>query len=231
MVFCQAYIDVFVREMRKFQTKDATVAKLFAKHIKIQDSIKFLKSTRTGIAVGTPTRLKDLMDDGMDSSQLANRYLLTECCRCVTSGSIGEDSDRYFAYRCEEEGNSGDEGDSDAFNCLVAPERVHGEVWSQEWRHSIAVLLEWGFNLQLSSLAACVCFLSVSFRVLQATPSKECELAVASGKTQSNILSPATLLFLSQLLSGIAFSWKQELSKHHWCNFPISTLSFSSTST
>lgn len=55
------------RVMRKFQTKDATVAKLFAKHIKIQDSIKFLKSTRTGIAVGTPTRLKDLMDDGMDA--------------------------------------------------------------------------------------------------------------------------------------------------------------------
>ncbi|KAH6671719.1 U3-containing 90S pre-ribosomal complex subunit-domain containing protein [Halenospora varia] len=52
------------RVMRKFQTKDATVAKLFAKHIKLQDSIKFLKSSRTGIAVGTPTRLKDLMDDG-----------------------------------------------------------------------------------------------------------------------------------------------------------------------
>ncbi|KAF4630072.1 hypothetical protein G7Y89_g8078 [Cudoniella acicularis] len=52
------------RVVRKFQTKDATVAKLFAKHIKLADSIKFLKSTRTGIAVGTPTRLKDLMDDG-----------------------------------------------------------------------------------------------------------------------------------------------------------------------
>ncbi len=52
------------REVRKFQTKDATVAKLFAKHIKLQDSIKFLKSTRTGIAVGTPQRLKALMDDG-----------------------------------------------------------------------------------------------------------------------------------------------------------------------
>ncbi|TVY67399.1 Protein CMS1 [Lachnellula suecica] len=52
------------RVLRKFQTKDATVAKLFAKHIKLQDSIKFLKSTRIGIAVGTPTRLKDLMDDG-----------------------------------------------------------------------------------------------------------------------------------------------------------------------
>ncbi|RDL36058.1 Uncharacterized protein BP5553_06670 [Venustampulla echinocandica] len=52
------------RAVRKFQTKDAAVAKLFAKHIKLQDSIKFLKSTRTGIAVGTPTRLKDLMDEG-----------------------------------------------------------------------------------------------------------------------------------------------------------------------
>ncbi|PBP22995.1 hypothetical protein BUE80_DR006162 [Diplocarpon rosae] len=52
------------RMMRTFSTKDAIVAKLFAKHIKLQDSIKFLKSTRTGIAVGTPARLKDLMDDG-----------------------------------------------------------------------------------------------------------------------------------------------------------------------
>jgi len=51
--------------VRKLQTKDATVAKLFAKHIKLQDSVKFLKTTRTGIAVGTPTRLKDLMDDGL----------------------------------------------------------------------------------------------------------------------------------------------------------------------
>lgn len=40
------------------------VAKLFAKHIKLKDSIGFLKSSRTGIAVGTPQRLKDLMDEG-----------------------------------------------------------------------------------------------------------------------------------------------------------------------
>ncbi|KAF8848782.1 hypothetical protein BDZ45DRAFT_256126 [Acephala macrosclerotiorum] len=52
------------RVVRKLQTKDATVAKLFAKHIKIKDSIKFLRSARTGIAVGTPTRLKDLLRDG-----------------------------------------------------------------------------------------------------------------------------------------------------------------------
>ncbi|RFU28134.1 hypothetical protein B7463_g8191, partial [Scytalidium lignicola] len=52
------------RALRKFQAKDVKIAKLFAKHIKMQDSIKFLKSTRTGIAVGTPTRLKDLIEQG-----------------------------------------------------------------------------------------------------------------------------------------------------------------------
>ena len=46
--------------------KDAKIAKLFAKHIKIQDAINFLKNMRTGIAVGTPARLKDLMQDGME---------------------------------------------------------------------------------------------------------------------------------------------------------------------
>ncbi|TAQ83497.1 hypothetical protein B7494_g8186 [Chlorociboria aeruginascens] len=52
------------RALRPFQAKGNIVAKLFAKHIKIEDSIKFLQSTRTGIAVGTPARLKDLMDNG-----------------------------------------------------------------------------------------------------------------------------------------------------------------------
>lgn len=52
------------RVVRKLQTKDAEVAKLFAKHIKIQDAVKFLKSKRTGMAIGTPKRLDDLMDDG-----------------------------------------------------------------------------------------------------------------------------------------------------------------------
>jgi protein CMS1 len=56
--------------IRKFQTKDAAVAKLFAKHIKIKDSIKFLQSNRTGMAVGTPQRLYDLMEDGKHSEHL-----------------------------------------------------------------------------------------------------------------------------------------------------------------
>lgn len=46
---------------------------MFAKHIKIQDAVNFLKNMRTGIAVGTPARLKDLMEDGKISvQQIAN---------------------------------------------------------------------------------------------------------------------------------------------------------------
>ena len=61
-----------IRAVRKFQTKDAIIAKLFAKHIKLKESVAFLKSKRTGIAVGTPTRLKDLMDDGLPPFLLGN---------------------------------------------------------------------------------------------------------------------------------------------------------------
>ncbi|KAI1323954.1 U3-containing 90S pre-ribosomal complex subunit-domain containing protein [Xylariaceae sp. FL0255] len=53
-----------VRAIRKFQTKKNTVAKLFAKHIKIEDSKQFLEKHRTGIAVGTPVRLNDLVESG-----------------------------------------------------------------------------------------------------------------------------------------------------------------------
>ncbi|KAH8802779.1 U3-containing 90S pre-ribosomal complex subunit-domain containing protein [Xylogone sp. PMI_703] len=52
------------RALRKFQAKESKIAKLFAKHIKIEDSVKFLSSTRTGMAVGTPTRIRDLIEQG-----------------------------------------------------------------------------------------------------------------------------------------------------------------------
>ncbi|KAK9775160.1 putative Protein CMS1 [Seiridium cardinale] len=53
-----------VRALRKYQSKDNSIAKLFAKHIKIDESIKFLKTHRTGLAVGTPQRLSDLVGNG-----------------------------------------------------------------------------------------------------------------------------------------------------------------------
>lgn len=59
-----SFTDSDCRTVRKCQTKDVKVAKLFAKHIKIQESINLLKSNRVGIAVGTPTRLQDLTDEG-----------------------------------------------------------------------------------------------------------------------------------------------------------------------
>ncbi|KAI2472309.1 U3-containing 90S pre-ribosomal complex subunit-domain containing protein [Annulohypoxylon bovei var. microspora] len=51
-----------VRSVRKYQTKTNTIAKLFAKHIKIEESVQFLEKHRAGIAVGTPVRLSDLVD-------------------------------------------------------------------------------------------------------------------------------------------------------------------------
>ncbi|KAL8641536.1 MAG: hypothetical protein Q9226_008620, partial [Calogaya cf. arnoldii] len=51
------------RVLRKFQSKEATVAKLFAKHIKVKDAIDFVKKTRINIGIGTPTRIIDLLKE------------------------------------------------------------------------------------------------------------------------------------------------------------------------
>ncbi|KAK7985051.1 hypothetical protein PG988_002673 [Apiospora saccharicola] len=59
-----------VRSARKFSSKGNMVAKLFAKHIKLDDASKHLKEHRTGMAVGTPARLNDLVENG--SLSLAN---------------------------------------------------------------------------------------------------------------------------------------------------------------
>ncbi|KAK0390779.1 hypothetical protein NLU13_0282 [Sarocladium strictum] len=53
-----------VRSVRRFQSKDNAVAKLFAKHFKVEEQVKFLSGHRTGIGVGTPARLMDLMENG-----------------------------------------------------------------------------------------------------------------------------------------------------------------------
>ncbi|KAI1337123.1 U3-containing 90S pre-ribosomal complex subunit-domain containing protein [Xylariaceae sp. FL0016] len=53
-----------VRAVRKYQKKGNTIAKLFAKHIKLEESKQFLEKHRTGIAVGTPLRLEALVESG-----------------------------------------------------------------------------------------------------------------------------------------------------------------------
>lgn len=74
------------RSLRTFETKEAKVAKLFAKHIKLKEAVETCKSTRMNIGVGTPQRIHDLLDDGMliqidqqrerESSDIGRRTLL-----------------------------------------------------------------------------------------------------------------------------------------------------------
>lgn len=52
------------RAVRKFQSKENVVAKLFAKHIKIKESVEFCQQTRIGIGVGTPERVLALIKLG-----------------------------------------------------------------------------------------------------------------------------------------------------------------------
>jgi len=51
-----------VRALRPLQSKEAIVAKLFAKHIKLDEAKKFVQRTRINIGVGTPQRLIDLIE-------------------------------------------------------------------------------------------------------------------------------------------------------------------------
>jgi protein CMS1 len=53
-----------VRAVRKFSGKDNSVAKLFAKHMKVEEQVTFLKNRKSGIGVGTPARLAELIDNG-----------------------------------------------------------------------------------------------------------------------------------------------------------------------
>ncbi|PPJ55959.1 hypothetical protein CBER1_03593 [Cercospora berteroae] len=64
------------RALRKFQTKDAKVAKLFAKHIKIEEAVQQLKKDRINIGVGTPQRIMDLLDDGALSAIKLDRIVV-----------------------------------------------------------------------------------------------------------------------------------------------------------
>jgi protein CMS1 len=43
---------------------ELTASFQFAKHFKLEEQVAFLQKTRTGIAVGTPQRLIDLIENG-----------------------------------------------------------------------------------------------------------------------------------------------------------------------
>lgn len=60
-----------VRELRVFNSNESKIGKYFAKHMKLQPNLTFAKQTKVGIAVGTPVRLKELIEnDGIKASSL-----------------------------------------------------------------------------------------------------------------------------------------------------------------
>ncbi|EME38800.1 hypothetical protein DOTSEDRAFT_180706 [Dothistroma septosporum NZE10] len=64
------------RALRKFETKDSKVAKLFAKHIKLKEAIEAAKKTKMGIGVGTPQRVIDLLEDGALTMERLERIVV-----------------------------------------------------------------------------------------------------------------------------------------------------------
>ncbi|KAK7738989.1 Protein cms1 [Cytospora paraplurivora] len=65
-----------VRASRKFQRKGNVVSKLFAKHFKVEEQVRFLAKNKTGIAIGTPARLMDLLDNGALSVEHLKRIVV-----------------------------------------------------------------------------------------------------------------------------------------------------------
>jgi protein CMS1 len=55
--------------------KGGEVAKLFAKHFKLDEHVAYLKKTKVGVAVGTPGRIGKLLCD-------TGKYLILDLGRC-----------------------------------------------------------------------------------------------------------------------------------------------------
>ena len=51
------------------------MAKLFAKHMKVAEQVEFLKNKKSGIGVGTPARLMELIDNGLFALPTSLAYL------------------------------------------------------------------------------------------------------------------------------------------------------------
>ncbi|KAF8520202.1 U3-containing 90S pre-ribosomal complex subunit-domain containing protein [Hysterangium stoloniferum] len=67
------------RVLKRFRgDKGGDVAKLFAKHFKLQDHIAYLKRTKIGVAVGTPGRLGQLLEaDALSLTALTHIFVDT----------------------------------------------------------------------------------------------------------------------------------------------------------
>lgn len=112
------------RAVRKFQSKENAVAKLFAKHIKLKEQIEYCKKSRIGIGIGTPERVLTLINEGTIASSNCPVYALKDgadlfvvvVCRCLEIGGLEADNNRCKLYRPEEERHIRDQGDAEKRN-------------------------------------------------------------------------------------------------------------------
>lgn len=74
------------REVRCFGSKDSKITKLFAKHMKLKESVEFVTKNQIGVAVGTPSRLNELVvQDALKTGSLR---------RIVVDGSYTDEKKR-----------------------------------------------------------------------------------------------------------------------------------------
>jgi U3-containing 90S pre-ribosomal complex subunit CMS1-like protein len=119
---------------RRGRRLTASAAIQFAKHIKLDEAVAFLKSKRTGIAVGTPARLMDLLDNGIPASSPGTfppRPPLTFLCRGALRRRPATSRCRCLPHRSKATRCAGDEGDDDAAGQTPYEKRVKGAVHSR----------------------------------------------------------------------------------------------------
>lgn len=70
-----ADVTRILKDKRLRGDKGGEIAKLFAKHIKLEEHVAYLKRTKIAAAAGTPGRLGKLLENGMFVHPLATWYL------------------------------------------------------------------------------------------------------------------------------------------------------------
>jgi len=116
----------------------------FAKHIKLEEAVAFLKAKRTGIAVGTPARLMDLLDNGNFPSPLMSVCLQSDADsrgrRALRRQPAAPDCG-CIPYRPEAARRFGHEGHDDAACEAAHQEGVQGAVHGRRKASCPAILL------------------------------------------------------------------------------------------
>jgi protein CMS1 len=81
------------RELRSFGSEKCQVAKLVTKHMKLKDNIEYMKKTKVGIAISTPMRFRDLVEEKAMKTEGIKRI--------VIDGSYKDEKQRTIFHMAE----------------------------------------------------------------------------------------------------------------------------------